>query len=735
MPFLIHYPANGIPVVDGSDFQVAGFYTQAYNQIVVPERVWGATRYFIRRWGPRLGPTRFWTVIAARQLAYRNQHQDWFDAYNEQFAEEAHLSKAHLKRIKEEMGHTDDVLSLYLTKDETRYEVIDGRPRPRPTTYHIRLDDLLTPEDANQLVSWLRQRKQGHDPVDVIRLLNRAANTIRTDLLAPPVSTATADAKTQPITTLSVVKAVWNKSVATNGQVKATAEMLQQYLIGSPIYGTQYFRQKWLDILGAGPAFLVVYLRSLCYISDQAGEMRDTVTFTRPELAERLNVTSKTLTNWLDIIIGAVPTQALPPFLHLLENKRTPQNDVEYTYQVGLVDPLAPEDLGQYDLLLQKASGEGVMEKMSLTETLLKEKMSLTRNRFTDRPQGKNEPDETPGHGINELHNRGTDTPNKASTPENTSVGMMEKMSQGQRRNEPGLEKIRADIPYYYNLLLSPLKALDIASMQEENWHIVDGQAQEPVARALGGVPAILHKLGVNQDDPLYCLDDSAYDLVVGWYVYALSQPIPLSGEWIVLRLRQAVLPPQEWIELARLSWELWRCYACLTQLPPTYHDLLRGSPAFEPWMRSYGRRALQDIPFGVGNGLDSLLPQLKAAQRQAGLAEVEELSRPTPQQAKIWQIVLEEIRLTTAKITFNLHLSGAKLVRVQDTEWVIGVRNTHSVAWIENRLSHNIEEYLQWIIQAETDVVVASIQTRYVVLDESPLPEQEQPGRNSIRR
>lgn len=704
--------------MDGSNYQVAGFFTQAYNQIVVPERVWGATRYFIRRWGPRLGPTRFWTVIAARQLAYRNARQDWFDAYNEEFAAEAHLSKAHMKRIKEEMGHTDDLLSLYLSKEDIRYEVIDGRPRPRPTTYHIRLDDLLTPEDANQLANWLRQRKQGSDPVDVVRLLNRAADTPRTDLLAAPLAFPNDTNHSQPITTLSVVKAVWNKTVATNSRVKATAEMLQQYLIGAPIYGTQYFRQRWLDILGAGPAFLMIYLRSLCFVSEQAGEMRDTVTFTRPELATHLGVTSKTLTNWLDTIDSVVPPQALPPFLHLLESKRTPQNEVEYTYQVALVDPLVPEDITPYDQLLQKAVGEGVMEKMSLTNRPLMGKMSFTPKPSLTPPQRKNEPDADGGDGRNEPHVRGERSESTTSMAVSPPAGMAEKMSRGQRRNEPGLEKKRDGIPYYYNMLLIPLNTFDLSFLQHDDWHLSDGLAQEPVAAAVGGVSGILHRLGIAPDDPLSCLDDGAYELVVGWYVYALSQPEPHSAEWVVHRIRSRMLPPQVWIDLAWLSWELWRCYACLTQLPESYRVPFQECPAFTFWMATYSNKALETLPFGVGAGLPDLLSPIEVRPTGQDVQTPEPGQTPSKRQSDLWQTVLDEIRLTLPKATFNQHLAGARLVSVQDAVWVIGVRNPRSVAWIENRLARNIQDHLTWIFRDETDNPEAVIAIRYVALD-----------------
>ena len=88
------------------DYGIIGFYSQPYSEIVNTNQVWRVSKYFLRRWGPYLGPTRFWTVVAARQLCYWNDHQDWFEAYDAQIAAEARLSRAHYRRIKGEMeGH------------------------------------------------------------------------------------------------------------------------------------------------------------------------------------------------------------------------------------------------------------------------------------------------------------------------------------------------------------------------------------------------------------------------------------------------------------------------------------------------------------------------------------------------------------------------------------------------------------------------------------------------------
>ena len=76
---------------DDHPARIAGIYTQPYNEIVRPERVWKISKYFLRRWTPYLSANEVWLVIGARQLSYFNERRPWFRAYDSTLAEAACL--------------------------------------------------------------------------------------------------------------------------------------------------------------------------------------------------------------------------------------------------------------------------------------------------------------------------------------------------------------------------------------------------------------------------------------------------------------------------------------------------------------------------------------------------------------------------------------------------------------------------------------------------------------------
>ena len=100
----------------------------------------------------------------------------------------------------------------------------------------------------------------------------------------------------------------------------------------------------------------------------------------------------------------------------------------------------------------------------------------------------------------------------------------------------------------------------------------------------------------------------------MAWYLYALTQPkltqaregqaSSLPG-YIVNRLRENAAPPVEFERLATRSWELWRCYACLLNLSPAYLDAFERDAVFVSWFTYYGRFQPDDLPLGVGVGVD----------------------------------------------------------------------------------------------------------------------------------
>ncbi|MEM8862348.1 MAG: hypothetical protein AAGD96_28865, partial [Chloroflexota bacterium] len=251
--------------------QTVGFYGQLYNEIVRPNQIWRSSRYFVRRWGPILEPSRFWAVVAARHLSYLSEEQNGnFKAWDNEIAGEASLSNSHYRRLKREMGESSSPLSLFLKKGSLSYTSNkEGRVRKGRTRYTVRLDDPLTPADARQVEAVLRDEglNRSTKPEEITNILQRCRMLEQTRFYAAENElTSTTYGSWQAIYVSDVVQAITQKNLADYPAVSEQAEALHSYLTSGDFIGRRYFRDNWLPILGTGPAWLLTWLRSHCFL-------------------------------------------------------------------------------------------------------------------------------------------------------------------------------------------------------------------------------------------------------------------------------------------------------------------------------------------------------------------------------------------------------------------------------------------------------------------------------------
>jgi hypothetical protein len=86
------------------------------------------------------------------------------------------------------------------------------------------------------------------------------------------------------------------------------------------------------------------------------------------------------------------------------------------------------------------------------------------------------------------------------------------------------------------------------------------------------------------------------------------------------------------------------------------------------------------------------------------------------------WRATLSELELQMTKATFNTWLKDAVFLRAEKGVYVIGVRNSHAVDWLTNRLGDTIRRTLAAIADTAVDV-------RFVVVDvvESELAQDDE--------
>lgn len=728
---------------DKGTAHVFGIYSQPYNEIVKPDQIWPVSKYFLRRWTPYLTPTRFWTVIAARQLAYRLGNKQRFECYDSLLYKEASTSRAHFYRIKAELDQAESAVSLFISREATKYRREGDVTRPGPTTYYIRLDDVLTPGDAAHLTAWLQGQQVERRAEAVLSLLQDASTRPSADLLAPSLTPYLADppARFQAVTVADVVERVFGSKIGQDTAVRKAADALHTRLTGPVYIGTHYFRRHWLNQLGAGPAVLLTYLRSYCYRNEETGEIRDQVTITRPQLADALGVDRTTLFRWLKKIDKVTPAaQPFSPFLELIDTQKTADNDVESTYKVQLYEPLIEQHLTLYQ---ERVAAYRAAAMQNETNTSGQDD-GLTNGAALQIETHTNEADGPPAvqnetHNL-DLTNEGawqnethTPSPKPASSLQNeTDIGgsgaKLDPQWGSGGQNETG-SVAEVDAYKHLNTLLQAVekngsKTFAAATAVYPDllpaWQLSAGQALATFAEtAVSDTDQFCRLVSIQGRRSRDKVAQSRLSLtqLVAWYLYLLTQERLAADArpgYLVNRAQEGEAPPDAFYQLATLSWELWRCYACLLELPAAYHPLLQDAPGYALWQAHYGQARPEELPLGVGEGIADYMTFMLYGEQLTDYTVVSDLvpgggngriltlTPPTDQDLCHWQAVLNELALQMTKATFNAWLSDAVLLGSDGPVYVIGVQSAYAQDWLDNRLRPIIIRTMRAIMQTE---------------------------------
>ncbi len=718
---------------------MAGIYTQPTNEIVRPERVWKITKYFLRRWSPYLTANEVWLVIGARQLSYFNERRPWFRAYDRTLAEAAGLHvKVFRRTIKKAICEGQGAISAFLQKSaDPHYTRHDGVTKQTQTRYTIRLDDPLTPGDAEALAFWLRRNCPQRVTAETVRLLlEEAAALPPRALQTPDVSPAPLDGAGLPA--VSDVVAHVFPSLHGQSAWREAAEVLHTHIVRPELahFETQYFRRAWLPLLGAGPALLLTMLRSFCYHNEEHGEIRDELSLESGQLEAALQVSSRTLRRWfakLDEFSG--DGAAARPFVETMQAVKQPNQKVLTTYRVELRTLLTPADVQQVRrrLATNGAALEGLPDEKFPTPDGAPAPgngQKVPRVAMADgqimahTPAGERQevPHTAPGNGQRVAHT----TLGERQKGTHTSPGdgqMVPDGGRGERQEVAGWPTEEGAYKYYKLLLqaagLSDLKSLASQDPQQQQqpwpaaWHLHDGLAQASFAAVVAGgsLGAFLDRIGVQEPARTEIIaQHPGLAEAVAWMLYALQQPgleRPLS--YVISRLSRGDPPPLDYIQLAGLSWEQWRAYAWAQQaheLPPEIVRQFQAAPLFQQWAAAYGAQAFDDLPFDVGAGLAEL-PAAAPDHAARSLPPVHAAaSGPPAHEQALWQAALHELSLQMTRATFDAWLRDARLAAVEDGAYVIAVARPEARSWLQNRLQETIERTVRGVTEGRVQHV-----------------------------
>lgn len=290
-------------------------YLSAYDELVRPERIVAVPRYYLR-WIPYLGVDLAWIPIGFRQVAFLKgcafEEGDEFEASSAEIALWSGLSRRSFWR-----KINDPMLGWFVKPVVPKSGVTwireeDGTLKQLPGRWRVVMSMPLCPADQGQLRSWLRDRLQGGlTPAHALQ----AALQTPIDLLLPsPQTIEIPEVAGEPQGVEQVVRSAIRDG-AGSPALKPLVQALAHYIAGytDPFLVTHYFMRKCLPRLGAGPGWLIQYLRVLAAEAGQGGTVV-TVGGGMPDLARRMGTSRKSIQRWLNDG-GARPFLAVEGYL------------------------------------------------------------------------------------------------------------------------------------------------------------------------------------------------------------------------------------------------------------------------------------------------------------------------------------------------------------------------------------------------------------------------------------
>lgn len=662
-----------------------GVYNTLYNATTRPDFRFVVSRYFIDEWVPLLGPSLAWLIVGLRQQCFWNRRRDWCIVDKATLARETALDERTIERCLKKPFSNWFVIEVshryqYRTqigkkvRDKNRYQLLLDEPlSPRHQTGLAALVHELTPAEAEPLEAALAV-------VETLLAMPRLTDKISH---AGPILP---DLRRRSV--LEVIVETTGINLATSAADERVlklndrcAELYNLIVQPNKIYvGWQYFRLEWVRLLGHALAWIVIYLRRHCYWDETSGELRDTLTTYKKDLAAAINQTPRNLANLMENPYASLfftPSNPGEPANSDKEARNKPT-----LYRVRMVDePLTPTDQQQ------------------VGDTL--------RQRLQNEHYGQN-----PENGQLNLF----PVLDRLSNRQNFAYGQVpEKMSPG----EPKDCRLEGDLPEKMpQHILAPIgknaatlkDSLEIPLESEK----IDQQQVQPVAAVVNKLSAlelILNDLSVQEParSKLLANPELTVAKVGAWFLYAETQPNLTDPQgYVIKRLLANDPPPQDFVAFAKLDDETWTLFETMTAALQGGQGLTSPIPpelleTFVRWADIYA--GLEPIETKYLLSLSS--PELTKREELSPVTTLPVISGdPQREQARNqWGAALAQLQRQMTKQTFDTWLKPTEVLDYHESEFVIDAKSAFAKDWLENRLIKTIEAVLSSVVGKPTRV------------------------------
>ncbi len=638
--------------------EIRGYYTTTYTKIVQPERIFAVTDYFRRHWVPLLKPGPAWLVVALRQRCFWNGQRDWCVVSRDTLARESGVA------IRTADNYLDlPLVNWFVTSRQPRYtRTSEGAKRRDWSHYDLRVDEPLTPAHQAALAALAAEMAsdcQATDPLArAIDIAQKLLDLPPEDLLGR-LNETTKDTKDTKVDFLlsvqEIIEAAANpksETPAASSALSMACDILYTRIVrpDKVLIATQYFRLRWLPLLGAARAWLILHLRARCYLNTHELEVRDIANVAGlTELSAALGVSISTVKTCL-----ADPPAAT--FLTHLATRRPAAGRVEMSFRVEMIDPLTPDDQQRHAEQAALAGAPGGQQPDfagSFPDQQPESAASPPTQKAESAPTSDQRPDFAGSFPDQQPDPAAIDNPANGQNLQNTKL----------------LDITPGSINTYQHQVLIPAS--------HETWTL---------AAAAGSVAGILTVLNIQEPvrSRVLARNPSA-TAVVAWALEALSsERIENKPGFLASMLMGDYAPPPDLEQLVRLTVADWILLAKAArearttgraEIPPGL------APHFEALYARFGHLDPSHWPILLPAPVEAPIEEKQESREEE---EQDTLLSAADNPKSVWSAVLADLRTQMDPSTFNAWLKGTEVIRVDGNRWTVAVRNQTAADWLQ---------------------------------------------------
>jgi len=649
---------------------------RAYDSIVRPNAILPIPRYFIEHWLPLLGASRAWLALAYRQVAFLSRTSaDEVPLHTtlRKLGRWCGLSHVRIHQVLKEPGY----LNWFVRNPDG--SLSERRtPRSQPTTYMVRSDIPITPQDQARLALWFDDQSPSDDQ-EWIHTLEEALESKNIDL---------PDDMSLPQVSLTIQQLVYahrgNNTPLPPGLDQACTELHARWVQPDRVtLTTHYFLVRWLPDLSPGLGWLVTLLRSRAYHQKDEFVGQVWISGGWRRLADSLGVSRRSLTRW-------VSSAQANLFFQRRSDARDPTDRRNLLLAVRLSEPIHPSDQGEYQI---KLKGQALTSPIPVDSQLL------------------TSPPSSPGQSLTSCEEPSTDQRKDLTTPGQNLPGCAKNLT----TEVPLLNKTETKLnSFKESLILTYQEHNQDTNLQLEHPSEIES-SNVVVQNNQWQIAEILSRAGVGKTMRKEILGSSLQDQTsfMAWILFALSVSTIQYPVLFAYKRNKEASAPEPFNQLAQMKVEefyTWLVGSGKGNIPTRIiktiqdlrkqrsHDKLLNMGAIHPNLDTF---VVNEFDSDEYLGTERKIYSPPIAIRTDGMTA-----------EKAWNAAKGQLQAEIDKVAFDTWVRDVEYLDFEGGTIKLGVANDYAKQLLEDRLTSIAERIL-------TGIVGKRVTVRFVMMYE----------------